>query len=88
MSEPSSVEVEELLSALKPLAHSGGLGADDAARTANGDAQLLLLAIAEADARSRAAVGTNDFEIWSDVAVACAHAIRADRGSSRPERAP
>jgi hypothetical protein len=73
------MEVEALLSALKPLADSGTLGASDAAQAASRDSRLLMHAAAEADSRSRAALGTGDFQSWSDVAVACARAMAPDR---------
>jgi hypothetical protein len=79
MPETPSLEVEAFLSALKPLADAGALTAEEVAGAAAHDVTLLMRAAAEADARSRAAVGTSDFHSWSDVAVVCARAVTADR---------
>ena len=69
------MDVEALLAALKSVADGGTLGADVAARDADGDAVLLAEAASVADGRARAAVGTADFQGWTDVALACTRAI-------------
>jgi hypothetical protein len=69
------MDVETLLARLKTLADGGTLGADVAARDVEGDAVLLAEAASVADGRARAAVGTADFQGWTDVALACTRAI-------------
>lgn len=86
MSETPSVEVETLLSALKPLADAGALTGGDVAAVAERNVTLLMRAAAEADARSRAALGSEEFDRWSAVAVACTQAIAASVRLDFPNR--
>lgn len=72
-----------LLSELKALANDGSLTADDAARLADGDAFLLMHAAAGADARARGAIGTDQYQRWSAVAMACTDAIRSRSARTR-----
>lgn len=84
MSETPSVEVEALLSALMPVADAGALTAGEVAALAERNVTLLMRAASEADARSRAAPGTEDFERWSEVALACTRAIVASAWPRQP----
>ena len=84
MSETPSVEVEALLSALKQVADAGALTAGEVAAVAERNVTLLLRAASEADARSRAALGTEDFGRWSEVALACTRAIAASDWPRQP----
>lgn len=86
MSEIPSVEVEALLAALKPFADAGALTAGEVAALAERNPTLLMRAASEADARSRAALGTKDFDRWNAVALACTQAIAASVRLDFPNR--